>query len=174
MRCAARRGWAALWQAFATLLLGGSLLLQAGPAQAQPVLALNDANPVMDARAAALTWIDADGQAAIEQVAAGKNGPAFTPAAADTIYSLGPHTALWLHYRFAKSSGSRQDWLLAFPLPLLDLATVYQRGAAAPGLPRRPATPWRFPAGPSPAATGSSSSTCRTTACTTSTCASST
>jgi hypothetical protein len=122
--------WAALWQAFATLLLGGSLLLQAGPAQAQPVLALNDANPVMDARAAALTWIDADGQAAIEQVAAGKNGPAFTPAAADTIYSLGPNAALWLHYRFAKSSGSRQDWLLAFPLPLLDLATVYQRGAA--------------------------------------------
>jgi GGDEF domain-containing protein len=127
MRCAARRGWAALWQAIATLLLGGSLLLQMGPAQAQPVLALNDANPVMDARGAALAWINADGQAGIEQVAGIKNGPVFTPDAADTIYSLGPHAALWLHYRFAKSSGSRQDWLLAFPLPLLDLATVYQR-----------------------------------------------
>jgi len=130
MRCAARRGWAALWQAFATLLLGGSLLLQAGQAAGQPVLALNDANPVMDARADALIWIDMDGQAAIEQVAGGKNGAVFTPAAADAIYSLGPRAALWLHYRFAKPSGSHQDWLLAFPLPLLDLATVYQRTAA--------------------------------------------
>lgn len=117
-------------QAFATLLLGGSLLLQAGPAQAQPVLALNDANPVMDARADARIWIDTDGQAGIEQVAAGRNGPAFTPAAAEAIYALGPRAALWLHYRVAKSSGSREDWLLAFPLPLLDLATVYQRTAA--------------------------------------------
>jgi diguanylate cyclase (GGDEF)-like protein len=119
-----------LRQSFATLLLGGSLLLQAGPAQAQPVLALNDANPVLDARADAHAWIDTEGQAVIEQVAAAKGGPAFAPAAADTVYSLGPRAALWLHYRIAKSSGSRQDWLLAFPLPLLDLATVYQRTAA--------------------------------------------
>lgn len=106
------------------------MLLQAGPAQAQPVLALNDANPVTDAQAGAHTWIDTEGQAGIEQAVAGKGGPAFTPAAADTIYSLGPRAALWLHYRVAKSSGSREDWLLAFPLPLLDLATVYQRTAA--------------------------------------------
>jgi hypothetical protein len=98
-----------------------------------------------------------EGQAAIDQVAAGGGPAGFTPAKADTIYSLGPNAALWLHYRFAKSSGSRQDWLLEFPLPLLDLATVYQRTRREPGLPRPPGTPWRSPAGPNPAAMGSSS-----------------
>jgi len=107
------------------------LLLQAGPAQAQPVMALNDATPVMDARTSGLMWIDASGQASIEQVAGGgKAGAAFVTPAVDTIHSLGPQAALWLHYRFARSSGSHQDWLLAFPLPLLDLATVYQRTSA--------------------------------------------
>jgi GGDEF domain-containing protein len=119
-----------LRQVFATLLLCGSLLLQAGPAQAQPVLALNDANPVMDARTGGLMWIDVSGEAGIEQVAGGRKADAaFTQPAADTIHSLGPQAALWLHYRFARSSSSHQDWLLAFPLPLLDLATVYQRSA---------------------------------------------
>ena len=84
----------------------------------------------MDARASGLMWIDTSGQATIEQVAAGnKAGAAFAPPAVDTIHSLGPQAALWLHYRFARSSSSRQDWLLSFPLPLLDLATVYQRSA---------------------------------------------
>ncbi|MFS2032663.1 7TM-DISM domain-containing protein [Polaromonas sp. CT11-55] len=132
IRCALGQGWGALRQVFATLLLGGSLLLQAGPAQAQPVMALSDANPVMDARTSGLMWIDTSGQASIEQITgAGKAGAAFVPPAADTIHSLGPQAALWLHYRFARSSGSRQDWLLSFPLPLLDLATVYQRTGAA-------------------------------------------
>ncbi|WP_175541843.1 7TM diverse intracellular signaling domain-containing protein [Polaromonas sp. YR568] len=107
-------------------MLAGSLL-QAGPLQAQPVLTLNDAVPVMDVRADALMWIDAEGTAAIEQLTSERPGVAFTPAKADTVYSLGPKAALWLHYRFTKSSSSRQDWLLEFPLPLLDLATVYQR-----------------------------------------------
>jgi GGDEF domain-containing protein len=114
----------------ATLLLGGSLLMQAGPLQAQPVLTLSDANPMMDVRADALMWIDGEGTAGIEQVASDRTVAGFTPAKADTIYSLGPKAALWLHYRFTKSSSSRQDWLMEFPLPLLDLATVYQRAPA--------------------------------------------
>ena len=112
----------------AAILLAGSFLL-AGPLQAQPVLLLADANPVMDVRADSLMWIDAEGTAGIDQLTSDRQGAAFTPAKADTIYSLGPKAALWLHYRFSKSSGSRQDWLLEFPLPLLDLATVYQRTA---------------------------------------------
>ena len=127
IRCAAGRGLRALGGACATLLLAGSLLLQAGPLQAQPVLSLSDANPVMDVRADALMWIDTEGTAGIDQLAGSRPGAAFTPTKAGTIYSLGPNAALWLHYRFTKSSGSRQGWLLAFPLPLLDLATVYQR-----------------------------------------------
>jgi GGDEF domain-containing protein len=134
MRCAAGRGLRALGMAtanlFATLLLAGSLLLQAGPLQAQPVLALSESSPVMDVRADGLMWIDAQGTAAIDQLAGGLPGAAFTPAKADTIYSLGPKAALWLHYRFSRSADSRQDWLLEFPLPLLDLATVYQRTPA--------------------------------------------
>lgn len=129
MRCAASRGFRALGTACATLLLAGSLLVPAGPLQAQPVLALSDANPVMDVRADALMWIDAEGTASLEQVTSDRPVAGFTPAKADAIYSLGPKAALWLHYRFSKSSGSRQDWLIEFPLPLLDLATVYQRAA---------------------------------------------
>jgi len=119
-----------LRQAFTPLVLGGFLLLQAGASQAQPVLALSDDNPViLDARMGSLMWIDAGGQATIEQIAGGRKTDAvFVPPAPDTVHSLGPQAALWLHYRFARSSNSRQDWLLTFPLPLLDQATVYQQG----------------------------------------------
>ena len=75
----------ALGTACATFLLAGSLLLQAGPVQAQPVLLLNDANPVMDVRADALMWIDAEGTADIDQLASGLPDARFTPAKADTI-----------------------------------------------------------------------------------------
>lgn len=116
-----------MWQAFATFVLAGFLGVLAHPAQAQPIVALNDAKPTLDVAAASLTWVDSDGQAGIDQLAGGHPGALFVPSVADTVHSLGPHAALWLHYRFARSSGSRQDWLLEFPLPLLDLATVYQR-----------------------------------------------
>lgn len=106
------------------------MLLQAGPLQAQPVLLLNDANPVMDVRADGLMWIDTEGTADIDQLASGLPDARFTPAKAGTIYSLGPKGALWLHYRFARSATSRHNWLIEFPLPLLDLATVYQRATA--------------------------------------------
>jgi GGDEF domain-containing protein len=122
-----------LSRAVATALLAGFWLLQASAAQAQPVTPitlLNDQNPVMDGRAASLMWIDASGRAGIEQLASRQDRALFTPSSADTIYRLGSQAALWQHYRFAKSAGSHQDWLLEFPLPMLDLATVYQRTAA--------------------------------------------
>lgn len=114
-------------QVFAIFVLAGFLGTLANPAQAQPIVALSDAKPTLDVAAASLSWVDSDGQAGIDQLAGGHPGALFVPSVADTVHSLGPHAALWLHYRFARSSGSRQDWLLEFPLPLLDLATVYQR-----------------------------------------------
>src|SRR5437867_462039 len=66
-----------LSRAVATLLLAGCWLLQASAAQAQPVTPitlLSDQNPAMDMRAASLMWIDASGQAGIEQLASRRQG----------------------------------------------------------------------------------------------------
>ncbi len=119
--------------ALAALLLAFVGLLQAGAAQAQPlppITRLSDQQPVIDGRAASLAWIDAGGQAGIAQLASPAGRALFRPANPDAIYRLGSQAVLWLHYRFSKAAGSRQDWLLEFPLPMLDLATVYQRTAA--------------------------------------------
>lgn len=116
-----------MWQAFATFLVAGSLGVLAGSVRAQSVVPLNDTSPTLDVSAASFAWIDPDGQAGIDQLAGGRPGAVFAPPAADPVYSLGPRAALWLHFRFTRASDSRQDWLLEFPIPLLDLATVYQR-----------------------------------------------
>ncbi len=116
-----------MWQALATFLLAGFWGLLAGSVHAQPVVPLSDARPTLDASAASVAWIDPDGQAGIDQLAGGQPGAVFAPSGADSVYSLGPRAALWQHYRFARASDSRQDWLLEFPIPLLDLVTVYQR-----------------------------------------------
>lgn len=94
---------------------------------AQAVVALSDTVPSLDLASEGLAWVDSDGRTGIDQLAGGRPGALFVPPDTHMVYSLGPHAALWLHYRFARSSGSRADWLLEFPLPLLDLATVYQR-----------------------------------------------
>lgn len=116
-----------MWQGFATFLLAGSLGVLAGSARAQPVVPLNDTSPTLDVSTASSAWIDPDGQAGIDQLAGGQPSAAFAPSGDHAVYSLGPRAALWLHYRFSKASDSHQDWLLEFPTPLLDLATVYQR-----------------------------------------------
>ncbi|WP_431098219.1 sensor domain-containing diguanylate cyclase [Polaromonas aquatica] len=99
----------------------------AGSVRAQPVVSLNDTSPTLDVSTASSAWVDPDGQAGIDQLAGGRPGAAFVPAGDRAVYSLGPNAALWLHYRLSKASDSRQDWLLEFPIPLLDLVTVYQR-----------------------------------------------
>lgn len=116
----------ALWRQLAMLVLAAILHLAPGPARAQPVTTLTNQAASLDVSAASLMWIDADGQANIEQVNGAQRRALFAPSHADVIYALGHHAALWQHYRFARTADSPQDWVLEFPQPLLDRATLYQ------------------------------------------------
>lgn len=132
MRCPCRPAWGGLprpapWVWAAAFLLG---VLAGMPAAAQ---AAGEAPLVLDEHTAALfepariaAWTDATGTATIEQVAAGKAG-AFEPADAAGIHSLGPRAALWLHLRVTRGGAGHRQWLVAFPIPLLDSVTLYQR-----------------------------------------------
>ncbi|WP_324889600.1 sensor domain-containing diguanylate cyclase [Polaromonas sp.] len=111
----------------AALLLTTLLSLLAGPGQAQPVLVLDDQKPEVNLQASGLVWIDPTGDTTIGQMVSGKDRPVMTAARPDAIHALGPQPALWQHYRISKPAGSQQDWLLEFPLPLLDLVTVFQK-----------------------------------------------
>jgi diguanylate cyclase (GGDEF)-like protein len=107
----------------ARLLAGCFLLLACLHAAAAPAPAtvLRDETGSLDARPLAETWFDARGDAKLAQVLRSAD---FEPA--DHEVKLPGHGALWLHLRLARGAGERQDWLLTLPMPLLDLATVYQ------------------------------------------------
>lgn len=94
---------------------------------AQSIVILDDQSPVTDLQASGLVWMDDNAQATITQLAASKTRPPMSPAQDHTVYALNSQAALWQHYRFKKSADSRQDWVLQFPLPLLDLVTVFQK-----------------------------------------------
>lgn len=111
----------------ALVILGA---LVAAPIQAQPVLVLQDPNVSLDLQNQGLAWIDADAEASIEQVASGKFRPFMSPPRSNTIYTLGSHAALWQHYRFVEPLGSHHQWIMEFPIPLLDKVTVYQLSAS--------------------------------------------
>jgi diguanylate cyclase (GGDEF)-like protein len=130
MRCAAGRYWSALQRSFALFVLAALWAALPLPAQAQSPVVLKDAHPTQDLSSEGLAWVDADGQATIEQIASGGASATFAPPNPNMMYSLGAQGALWLHYRFTKPAQSRQEWLLEFPLPVLDMSTVYQRTPA--------------------------------------------
>ena len=113
--------------AMALVLLG---VLVATPSRAQPVLILHDPDVSINLQAQGLAWIDADAEATIAQMAAGQLQAYMSPARRNTIYTLGPHAALWQHYRFLEPAGARQQWVMEFPIPLLDKVTVYQQAAS--------------------------------------------
>jgi hypothetical protein len=71
--------------------------------------------------------VDEGAAATIGQVAARKSELPMRPMQPDTIYKLGARGAVWQHYRLGKGPESQQNWLLEFPLPLLDLVTVFQK-----------------------------------------------
>ena len=89
------------------------LLGTAGPAPAQSmrpgVLALRDAQEVLDAQPLATAWVDAKGDATIDQVASAAGQARFQPAQPDAIHSLGPQAALWLHYRLLRGREERHQ-----------------------------------------------------------------
>jgi two-component system, sensor histidine kinase LadS len=114
----------------------GVLLLCAGAASgaaAQPPAApapvvLGDAQEPMDALEFASAWVDPGGTAKFEQIVQGSAGT-FRPAQPDFVYSLGERGNLWLHLRILRGPHERSDWHLSFPMPVLDLVTVYQQNA---------------------------------------------
>jgi GGDEF domain-containing protein len=122
MRCAGGR-LPGLW---ATLLVSAWLALGSASSHAQPVLVLDPANPVIDLQTSGSVWIDAGAGATIEDVAGHTNEVFVRPGKPNTIYILGAGAALWQHYRF-RSASSGPQWLLEFPLPLLDKVTVFQK-----------------------------------------------
>ena len=104
--------------------------LVAAPSQAQPVLVLQDPNVSLDLQAQSLAWVDANAEASIEQVASGQFRAAMSPPRSNTIYTLGTRAALWQHYRFQEPPGLNHQWVMVFPIPLLDKVTVYQQLAS--------------------------------------------
>lgn len=114
----------------ALVLLGAAFF--APPATAQraagtqaDTMLLRDEPGHIDARAHARAWVDPGGDAGIEQVS-GPGGPRFERPQADATYRLGATAALWMHLRLQRPREQRQDWVLEFPMPVLDQVTVYQ------------------------------------------------
>ncbi|MDB5857409.1 MAG: hypothetical protein JWQ76_1098 [Ramlibacter sp.] len=98
---------------------------------APPAVPLQDALRRMDAQPLAGVWVDRSGSATLEQVAGAENLARFTaPPPPDTIYDLGAKSALWLHLKLERGRAERQEWVLEFPMPVLDLVTVYQHSGA--------------------------------------------
>jgi len=127
MRCIARAACDQLRAGLTLLLLCGWFAAAAAQAQPAPVQ-LSDTQALLEAQGLAGAWVDPHGTATLEEVLQG--GPAlFQPARADQIHSLGAAEALWLHYRLVRGRNDRNGWLLVFPMPLLDLVTIYQREA---------------------------------------------
>ncbi len=111
-----------------TLVLLGALV--AVPGQAQPVQVLHNPNASLDLQAQGLSWVDVKAEASIEQVASGQFRASMSPMRSNSIYTLGAHAALWQHYRFLQPLGSQHQWVMEFPIPLLDKVTVYQLSAS--------------------------------------------
>jgi diguanylate cyclase (GGDEF)-like protein len=115
---------AALW------LMAGSAALGEPAMRQVPVVTLQEKQASMDAQPLADTWLDPTGDATVEQVTSAAGRARFRPAPPpDTIHDLGPKGSLWLHLMLHRPLESRQEWVLEFPMPALDLATLYQRGA---------------------------------------------
>ena len=115
---------------FASFLRTCLLALASATSQAQPITALNDQTPMVDVSGASTAWIDVDGKAGVDLIAATSRKTLFAPTRAGHVYTLGREGVLWQHYRFSKVDASQQEWVLAFPQPLLDRVTVYQSTSA--------------------------------------------
>lgn len=108
-----------------SLALLHALLLPA-PARAQPAapILLDDGTGSLRADLLAQAWLDTGGSASLEQVLA---SAAFGPVDAGAVHDLRPGAPLWLRLRLQRAEGARQQWLLAFPDPLVDEFRVWQR-----------------------------------------------
>lgn len=94
-------------------------------------LVLRDSIGTIDAQDLVRVWVDTPGDATIEQVARSGGGAPFEPVAPDAIHKLGLQSVLWMHLRVQRGAEERQDWVLEFPMPALDLVTLYQKEGGA-------------------------------------------
>jgi diguanylate cyclase (GGDEF)-like protein len=129
MRCITWR-LVALWRVWGTwlaaaLIAGGALAQPGKP----PVIALNDKAATVVAEQLGLFWMESAGTATIEQVTVPAGAARFQPMREGQIYSADESGALWLHFRVDIDRSQWQGWLLEFPVPVLDLATVYLQDA---------------------------------------------
>ena len=95
------------------------------------VVLLHDSAGQFEADELVRTWIDPAGNARIEDVARSGGGAPFRPSEPQVIHQLGPQAALWMHLRVQRGEEERHDWVIEFPMPALDLVTVYQREGGA-------------------------------------------
>ncbi|MBC5785178.1 diguanylate cyclase [Ramlibacter sp. USB13] len=103
--------------------------LQAAAAGPPAATVLRDEAGAIDAQALARSWVDARGDATLAQVMRHADDT-FQPAEPGTVHRLPARGALWLHLRLQRGAKERQDWLLKFPMPLLDEVTVFQSEGA--------------------------------------------
>ena len=116
----------------ARLLAGFCVLLACLQAQAAGLpeaTVLRDELGAVDAQALARSWVDPAGDATLAQVLRNAE-TAFAPPAPGAVRHLPARGALWLHLRLQRGAKERQDWLLEFPMPLLDRVTVYESDGA--------------------------------------------
>ena len=113
------------------VVLGAAWLAPPALAQARvapQTIVLHDQPGQVDARNLVQVWIDPRGDATIDQVSRSVGGPPFRPVQPDETFRLGPTAALWMHLRVQRAPDERQDWVLEFPMPVLDRVTLYQPG----------------------------------------------
>ena len=131
MRCISAPLASDFYAAALTLTLIAAFLLPTAAAQAQAsaqaIITLSDNAQNQDISAASLMWIDKTGKSTLAQVIAGQSALAFSPSKAETIHTLGQNGALWQHYRFELKEESKEQWVLEFPVNLLDRVTAYQK-----------------------------------------------
>ncbi|MBI5278399.1 MAG: diguanylate cyclase [Burkholderiales bacterium] len=96
-------------------------------AQRNGAAMLRDAQETVDAEAMGQVWVDTQGEATIAEVSNPGGAGRFQPARAGTIHSLGTEAALWVRLRLMRPADERQDWVLEFPMPVIDRVTVYQQ-----------------------------------------------
>ena len=114
----------ALALAAALFLLAGAALAQSLPQRAGAVL-LGDGAGSVPAEPFAQAWFDESGNATLDEVL--QKGAAFALDAREIVHPLRPGAALWLRLRLLRAEGSRQQWLLVFPNPLIDQVDLWQR-----------------------------------------------
>lgn len=95
----------------------------AGPAAAQTVLTLDTAQQPVPLAAAGQFWIDATGEAIVDNVASDASIE-WKPTQADAVYPLRTGKALWLRFTLSERD-DRERWYLQIPYPAVNLVTLY-------------------------------------------------